>query len=269
MTVVPLRTRPSAELERAVAEDSRSMVGRISMILGAFQPGERRIGISEISRRIGLPKSTVARIVNELVEYRMLERDGKGVRFGIRMFELGESASRPHNLKRIALASMADLRSTVNLTVHLAVLERTDVVYLEVLRTRETPPLPSRVGGRMSAYATAVGKVLLAWSPESIVDELLSRPLVQVGPRTITDATELRHELERVRSAGVALDQEESRAGITCVAAAVTGSDGLPVAAISATGWTKDVDVEQVALAVRAAGLRLSRTVTKYPRLVG
>ncbi|MGP3534183.1 IclR family transcriptional regulator [Microbacterium sp. RD1] len=255
-------------LEDASAGDSRSMIGRVAAILRACDPTGAGIGISELARRTELPKSSVARIVGELVEHRLLERDGSGVRLGIRMFELGESVSRPRDLRRAALPTMADLRSTLNLTIHLAVLECSEVVYIEVLRAREAPPLRSRVGGRLPAHSTAVGKALLAWSPDSIVDEALARPLTPLSPVTITSPADLRRELGAVRDSGVAWDHEESRVGISAVAAAVLGPDGTPVLAISAAGWSADVVPDRVVPAVRAAGAGLARLLGRHPRLL-
>ena len=77
--------------------------------------------------------------MQELVAYKFLERAGMGVRMGLRLFELGESATRPRDLRKIATASMSDLRVAVNHTIHLAVLELTEVVYIEILPARGTP----------------------------------------------------------------------------------------------------------------------------------
>ena len=128
-----------------------SMVGRVSLIFGAFGPDDDGLGIRELGRRTGLATSTVSRIVRELIEYKFLEPAGNEVRIGLRFFELGERAARPQQLRRLALASMSDLRSATRQTVHLAVLDGTDVVYVTKLRSRTAPPLGSRVGGRLPA----------------------------------------------------------------------------------------------------------------------
>ena len=243
------------------------MVGRIAAILDAFAPRDDDLGISELARRTGLAKSTVSRIVQELVDHQFLERSAKGVRLGLRLFELGESATRPRDLRKLALASMADLRNAVNLTVHLAVLEGNEVVYIEILSARGTPPLPSRVGGRMPAHATGVGKALLAWSPGDVVDNVIRGGLVARGPNTITDPDRLRRELVRIRAVGIAYEREESGPGIACAATAVLGSDGRPIVALSAAGWSKEFDVRRVGFAVQTAAQTLARQVARRPGL--
>ncbi len=241
------------------------MVGRVASIFDAFTAHDDELGISEIARRTGLAKSTVSRIVSELTERKFLERSGRGVRLGLRLFELGESAARPRDLRKIALASMADLRAAVNLTVHLAVLERDEVVYIEILPARGIPPLPSRVGGRMPAYATGVGKALLAWSPPEVIDEILSGQLVSVGPKTVTDPAALRREFARIRASGLAYEREESAPGVACAAAALRASNGEPIAALSAAGWAGDVDIRRVGLAVQTAAQSITRLIARRP----
>lgn len=243
------------------------MIGRVAAILGSFSRQDRVLGVTELARRTGLAKSTTSRIVQELVVHQFLERSGTGVRLGMRVFELGETAERPRALRKLALASMSDLRNAVHLAVHLAVLEGAEVVYIEILPARDTPQLPSRVGGRMPAHATGVGKALLAFSDEDLVEEVLDAGLRRVGPRTITDAARLHRELARIRATGVAYEREESGPGIACAAACIRGGYGAPLAAISAAGWDTDFDVRRVGLAVQTAALAISREAERRPSL--
>ncbi len=243
------------------------MVGRVADIFDTFTAQDDQLSISEIARRSGLAKSTVSRIATELIEHQFLERDGSGVRLGLRLFELGETATRPRDLRRLALASMSDLRSAVHLTVHLAVLEGAEVVYIEILAARSIPQLPSRIGGRMPAYATGVGKALLAWSEADIVDEILDGEFIKMGPNTVTDPAKLRRELTRVRESGVAYEREESARGVACAAAVIRNASGDPIAAMSATGWAKDIDVRRIGPAVHTAAQAVSRLAGRRPGL--
>lgn len=246
-------------------DDTGTMVGRVASIFDAFTSNDDELGISEIARRTGLAKSTVSRIVNELITRKFLERGETGVRLGLRLFELGETAARPRDLRKIALASMSDLRAAVHLTIHLAVLERNEVVYIEILPARGIPPLPSRVGGRMPAHATGVGKALLAFSPPEVIDEVLSQDLAKVGPNTVTDPAALRREFARIRNGGLAYEREESAPGVACAATAIRASNGEPIAALSAAGWIADVDVRRVGLAVHTAAQSINRLIARRP----
>ncbi|MEA5457022.1 IclR family transcriptional regulator [Sinomonas sp. JGH33] len=241
------------------------MVSRVAAILSAFTSETPAMGVSELARRCGLAKSTVSRIVAELIEHGFLERKGNDLILGLRVFELGELAARPRDLRRLAVAVMADLRQATGQTVHMAVLEDAEVVYIAIMHSRTSPRMPSRVGGRMPAFATGVGKALLAFAPMSAVDRVIEKGLWKVGPRTITDGDVLRDELLRIRASGLAIEREESGEGISCAAAPIIGADGTVVAAISISGFSDYLDVSQVGPAVQTAVLGLNRLLKTRP----
>lgn len=238
-----------------------SVVGRAVALLAAFGPQEGRLGYAELARRTGLPKSTVHRLAGELADYGLLERKPTGVCLGLRLFELGQRVPQQRSLRDAALPYMADLREATRQTVHLAVLEGPEVVYIEILRGPNPPPLPSQVGGRLPAHATGVGKAMLAFSPPAVIDALLAGKLARVSSRTIVAPGLLRCELERVRHLGVAYDQEESGAGIVCAASPVLRADGSAAAAVSLSGWSSHMNLDKMAPAVRTAALALSRSL--------
>ena len=237
-----------------------SVVGRAAALLGAFDARHLSMGISELSRRSGLPKSTTARLAAELTTHGFLERsEGTDLKLGTKLFELGELASRQRKLREVALPYMADLRQVSRQTVHLAVLVDTDVMYVEIVRSRDAPRMPSEVGGRLPAHAAGVGKALLAFSDESTVQAVIDRGLPAVGPRTITAPGLLLRELRRIRESGIAYESEESAHGVGCAASPILGPDGHPVAALSISGWSGTLDLRRVGPAVKTAALALSR----------
>ncbi|WP_330256944.1 IclR family transcriptional regulator [Nocardia sp. NBC_00565] len=246
-----------------------SMIGRVSLIFDAFQPDEDALGVREIARRTGLASSTVSRIVRELVAHRLLEMAGQEVRIGLRFFELGEQAPRPQQLRRLALASMSDLRSATRHTVHLAVLDGTEVVYVTKLCSRSAPPLGSRVGGRLPAHATAVGKALLAFSGSDIVDRVMAAGLRRLGPGTITDPARLRAELATIRESGIAYETEESGPNVVCVAAPISNRIAEPIAGLSISARLGEMDVASLGLAVRTAAITLGRQAARMPSFAG
>jgi DNA-binding IclR family transcriptional regulator len=148
---------------------STSVVRRLAAVLDAFRARDVYLGINEIARRTDLPKSTVSRLVKEMHEAGFLERKAQKVGLGLQMFEWGERASRRRSLRQVALPFMADLREATHQTIHLAVLDGTEVVYVEILHREGAPRLPSRVGGRLPAHATGVGKALLAASDPDVI----------------------------------------------------------------------------------------------------
>ncbi|WP_236056902.1 IclR family transcriptional regulator [Mycobacterium sp. SM1] len=241
------------------SNSSPSVLARATAILAAVGHERRPLGISELARRTGLAKSTVHRLTAELTQHGLLERRGEGVVLGLRLFELGELVPRQLGLREAALPYMADLRAATRQTVHLAVLDSTEVVYVEILRHSDAPPLPSRVGGRLPAHATAVGKAILAFSAPDVVEEVLRGGLPRLAERTITNPSLLRRNLTVTHTHGIAYDYEESQAGLVCAASPITAANGAVVGALSVSGWAGRLNVRRLGPAVRTAALALSR----------
>jgi IclR family acetate operon transcriptional repressor len=235
--------------------DAVSVIERVTIVLGCFGAADQRIGISELARRANLPKSTVSRLVSELVEHRYLERDGAGVRLGLRLFELGELAAQPRALRALALAAMADLRDVTGHTVQLAVLEGAEVVYLGVIHGRNPPAPRARVGSRQPAHTTAVGKAILAFSDPDATERVVKFGLLADGGSPAETAA-FRGYLDIVRAEGLALDSHE---GADCVACPILDGAGRAVAAISVCGRTGSFDAAAAGPAVRTAALGLAR----------
>lgn len=242
-------------------EGEVSTASRIVALLTAFQPGDDALGVSELARRTGLPKTSVHRLAGHLLEHGLLERDGTSVRLGLKLFEIGQLATRQRGLVDAARPHLADLREATRNTVHLAVLEGTEVVYLDILRGPDAPRLPSRVGGRFPAHATGVGKAILAYSDDEVVDGVIRAGLPRVSRRTITSPTLLRRQLAKIRGEGIAYEREESGIGVICVASPLIDGSGRAVAAISISGWSNRMRSDRLAPAVRTTALALSRTL--------
>jgi IclR family acetate operon transcriptional repressor len=242
-----------------------SVVGRVATLLGAFDRRDDSVGVSELARRTGLAKTTVHRLSQELVDYGLLDSEHGSLRLGLRLFELGQLANAQRDLSDLALPLMADLREATRQTVHLAVLQSTDVVYIQILRSASAPKLPSRVGGRLPAHATAVGKALLAFSDPGAIDQVIARGLGRVGPRTTTAPGLLLRELARIRANGIATEHEESAAGIVCAASPVLDRHGTAQAALSISGWIGQLNINRMTPAIRTAALSLSRALSSRP----
>jgi len=234
---------------------------RVVMVLEAFKGEDGAVSPAELARRAGLPKSTVHRIVASLVEEGLLERQAARVRLGVRLFEIGQRVPRQRVLRDAARPYMHDLREATRQTVHLAILEGSQVVYVDILASPGAPPLPSRVGGRLPATVTGVGKAMLAFSPPDIVRAILDAGLPRVSPRSKVAPGMLARELTGIREAGVAYDHEESGLGIVCAASPVLGTGGDVLGALSISGYSTRVRLDHVAPAVRTAALALSRVL--------
>ena len=220
--------------EEFVGVQQRSVLERALRILEAFQCGPDLLTLSEISHRTGIPLTTTHRIVKELAEWGALEREPSGkYRVGLRLWEVAAPAPRSVGLQRIAMPFMQDLYETTHRSVHLAVREKDEVVFVERLaspdRVRERP----RVGGRYAMHATAVGLVLLAHAPEEVQREVISGPLRMFTSRTYSSERELRQVLADVRRAGYAVSDRQIDPDYVSFGAPIWGAQNTVVAALS------------------------------------
>lgn len=248
---------------RSIQRDTgpNSVLGRAFTLLTAFRPDETEVGLAELARRTGISKPTAHRLLHELAGWDAVEQVGRGWRLGMTLFELGLLAPRQRGLREAAAPFLADLFEATHETVHLAVPDGTEVVYVQKIDGPRGPDVASRIGGRMPAYCTGVGKALLAHAPPDRFAAVLAAGLHRRTPRTVIAPGLLEAELATVRERGVAEEHEESTVGIACVAAPIFASDGAAVAAVSITGWAPRLDTGRFAPAVRTAALGVTRTL--------
>src|SRR6266545_3867159 len=181
----------------------RTVLGRIAAIMDVFDRGETVLTLNDLSRRAGLSKSTVHRLVEQLRSLGWLERDHQnGYRIGMRLFELGGLALEHNHLRDTAFPHLYALAAKTGLAVQLGVLDRGEVVYLERVLIGGYR-LPTRLGGRMPAYCTALGKAMLAFDPAA-TEVVLASDLPRRTAFTITVPTELRSNLEQAHASGIA-----------------------------------------------------------------
>ncbi|MEO3785759.1 IclR family transcriptional regulator [Actinocorallia sp. B10E7] len=262
-----MSSSPAALAEPPVRDDRAAIDKAISLLLCFGDQASSGLGVSELARRSGLSKSTAFRVLGMLERNQVVERVGKDYRLGTRLHELGRSVYAPGHaqIRDLLIPYLTDLYELTRETVHLATLHGTEVVYLAKLYGHRQAPAPSRIGGRMPAHCTAVGKVLLAYDPDAAA-AALSEPLGRYTPRTIADAAGLAAELDRIRREGVAFDDEESRQGLSCVAVPVMGPGARPMAALSVAGVTGRIDTRRHAVGLRRVSAAAARALTRSAR---
>jgi IclR family pca regulon transcriptional regulator len=222
-------------------------------ILSAFRSGRPLLGVSELGREIGLGRSTTHRYVATLAALGYLQQDAttRKYRLGPRVLDLGFSAINSMELRELAAPHLRQLSDDTGFTVNMAILDDTDVVYVERCRSTQAGQreidLNLHVGSRLPAYCTSLGKVLLAFLPPEEQAETLSRiEFTQRGPNTITSRNALSAELKCVRAAGFAVNNEELAYGLRSIAAPVLSHDGVAVAAINLAVHSSMVSVEDL-----------------------
>jgi IclR family KDG regulon transcriptional repressor len=231
--MTPASKRPSAEryLVRAV-ERALSILNVLSV--------EESPNLATISRLIGLPLSTTFRLLATLVAHGYVEQPSHGshYRLGAACLTLGDAFLKASDLRQRSEDCLVALRDQCGETVHLAVMEGEEVMYL--LKLPGLHPIglmSSRAGGRAPLHCTGLGKALLAFlsSEPGLPAFLKKRKLKTFTPNTLTGLRSLEIDLKRTRKRGYAVDNEEHETGVACIAAPVFGHAGL-VAAVSVSG---------------------------------
>ncbi len=205
-------------------------------VLRAFTRERPERGVTELSNELGWPKAVVHKILVTLDQGRLVQRDSQSrhYRLGPGIMELAGVFLSEEPLTREGTPLLKNLARRTGYTSALAVLDRMEVLYINVVEGSAGVKTSAHVGDRRPAHATASGKVLLADLPSDILDQLLGRHVLPaLTSKTIVDPDRLREELVQVVSAGYALNVEERITGMVGVAAPVRDHHGKAVAAVS------------------------------------
>jgi IclR family transcriptional regulator, KDG regulon repressor len=231
----------------------------------------------EIGRRLGLPRTTVHELLGTLLDRSYLTQvPGQPVRYrlGVRLFQLGSVFAENLDLAREAQKVAADVAAACDETVHVAVLDGGDVVYIARVDSTHPVRMVSAVGRRVPAHCTGVGKMLLSGLSAKALDALYPRrrQLATMTSRSIPTAARLRAALDEVREHGLAYDNGESSEDVNCVAAGVYDHTGAMVAAMSisvpTTRWN-DITRAKWAELVRSGAATLSENLGHRPAATG
>jgi DNA-binding IclR family transcriptional regulator len=201
-----------------VSAPGASVTSRALALVGAFDEEHRRLSLSELAERAGLPVPTAHRLVGELVAWGALSRTSAGdYVVGRRLWDVGLLAPVQTGLRQLASPYLHDLYGATLATVHLAVRDGTQVLYLDRLSGHASVPVVSTIGSRLPMHATGVGKVLLAHAPTTVQIDVLAN-LTRVTPYTINQPGTLRRQLARVLKDDYATTVEEMSLGACSVA---------------------------------------------------
>src|SRR5262252_9601545 len=205
--VAMARKKPAGKTEPQGRRRRLSSVATAIRLLKAFSEDEVEIGISALARRLGLAKSTVHRLAVTLVSEGLLEQNGENGRYqlGIALFRLGALVRRRMNVSNEARPYLYDLREKINESVHLAILDETEIMYVYNLEGTHAIRMRSDIGVRKPAYCTAEGQVILAFQPDEVVERVTTAGLKPRTPKTVTSAEKFLRELAAIRNRGWAV----------------------------------------------------------------
>jgi len=227
-------------------------VDRAVQILNAYQSGEDAYGVSELSRRLDLNKSTVYDILNTLAYHGFVERDEetKKYRLGSALFHLGDLVRPRVNVRAVAHPFILDLADEVDETVILGSFTADDdVLILDSAEPEFDMKISASIGTRVPHSAGVFGKIFHAAMDDQTLGRLLAaQPLRAYTERTIVDLAEYQKELERVRATGIAEEYEEYLDGVRAIGVPIVNREGQVVAALIVTGFSRHLDDTKMAL---------------------
>ncbi len=252
--------RYSQSLERGLA------------ILGCSTPDRPVLGIADIADELGMSRSTTHRYVITLVALGYLEQGAsRKYRLGLRVTDLGMSALNSTGLREHARPYLEELRQRTSYTAGLGVLDGSEVLYVDRARSfrrgQNQIDLGLQPGSRLPAYCTSIGKLLLAFLPDAQQRDVLAEiKLTKQAPKTITSKKALRTELEKIREASFAVDDEELAAGLHAIAAPVRNESRDVVAAVNLAAPSSTIALEEL---IDALGPHLVSTADRISARLG
>jgi len=234
---------PSVAVERALA------------MLEAVAQEPEGLSNAEISRKLQIPKSSASYILRTLETQGYLNRDAASgkYRVGLKILSLSRGALSGIDVREVALPIMRHLVEKTSLTCHLAILDGPEAVYIEKVEPPGFIRMDTWVGRRMRVHATSVGKALVAHIPKERLETIVAeRSMEKRTPKTITTLPRLLKELEKVRTQGYAVDDEENNLGARCVGAPVFNQQGTIEASVGLSGTIGQVNAQTMPRIVEA-----------------
>lgn len=235
------------------------------LILEAFERTPGTQTLAELCAATGLSKATTHRLLTGLVNTGLLARTADNrYTLGIRLWEIAQNAGR--QLRDAARPFLQDMFSLVGETIHLAVREGDEVLYIERVYGTRRVPRASRVGGRLPLHATAVGKVILAFEEEWVREAYLARErMEQATVHTVIEPALLRRELDEARRLGYATTREEVRVGSCSIAVPVFQSSQVVAAVGVVVNPEQAETMPRFVPALQGTSRRIEKVTTHFP----
>ncbi len=222
-------------------------VGKALDVLDLVAAQEKPVRFADLQRMSVLPKATLYRLAQTLVNQGMLVHNPENGTYslGVRLVRLAHAAWRQASLAPIARRHLDALSLETGLTVHLAQMDYGHVLYVDKRNALEQAAMFSDAGKVGPAYCTGVGKAMLAFLDEDQLDQILRmQSFHRFTPTTLASEAVLRQSLERTRQRGYATDREEHEAGVICVAMPILSEEVRVLGAVSLTGSTLRTDIK-------------------------
>jgi DNA-binding IclR family transcriptional regulator len=220
-------------------DESLKSLTKVSRVLDCFTTSRRALSLAEICAETGYPRSTTHRLLAAMREVGFVEQDRERdfYRLGLRLFELGNTVLANLELHREGRSIVDALHRLTTRAVHLAVFDGHRAVVIQ--RTEAEPMLSNTMVENSPVHCTSVGKAILAYQPDEIVERIIGAGLERFTETTITERDAFLAELDTTRERGYAIDNSEHQPGLRCIGAPIRNQHGVVFAGISvsAPSW--------------------------------
>jgi IclR family transcriptional regulator, pca regulon regulatory protein len=235
---------PAAETGPARNSDFVQSLDRGLAVIKAFGPDRERLSLSEVARATGLTRAATRRFLLTLVKLGYVRNDGREFSLRPRVLELGYAYLSGLGMPEVAAPHLEELVARVRESSSISVLDAQHIVYVARVPTKRIMTVSISVGTRFPAYATSMGRVLLAGLSQDDLQRYLSEAdLAPITGRTVTDPDRLREILRDVAKQGYAIVDQELEEGLRAVAAPIHGAGGAVTAAINISAHASRVSM--------------------------
>ena len=246
-------------------------VDRALEILQLFMKEKCELSVTQISKELGVHKSTVCRSLETMEARGFVQQNSETGKYwlGLQIYSLGMLFREQEPLQKLALPYARELAERFNEGVHITELLKIrgpypQQVVLEKIQSQQVLNLAPPIGSVSPSYCSASGKCLMAFSPSGYIDQYDGCELQRFTEHTVTDWKQLKKELAQIRKEGYALDREELEIGLMCIAAPILERDGSIAAAISLSGPVSRIktgDVPAIIAAVKETAQKISKII--------
>lgn len=249
--------------KRAEAGAPTAVLARAMQLLGCFGEAHQAISLSQLAGMADLPISTCHRIAATLVDGGFLTRGvDRKYRVGTKLWTIAQQAPLSERLRESALPTLARLYEETGENVTLAVIDQGQALYVDRLVGERSVPTMIRVGGHLPLHTTGVGKVLLSYQPQALIERYLTSNLTRPMLNSVTDPDQLREELSLVSQRGFAITREEMSAGSGSIAVPIM-RNGKCVAAVGVVVHLARLDTDRLVATLVAAASSIARELAR------
>jgi DNA-binding IclR family transcriptional regulator len=250
---------------------------RAVAVLEMLGESDTALNLAEVCQKLNLHKSTAHRSLMVLERSALIERTPENrYRLGLKLYELGNRAVEQVDLRTRVHPYFRRLAAHVGETVHLSVLQKTSIVYLDKVEPNRRVCVSSKTGTSNPVYCTSMGKAMLAFQPPEVIEQIVSKiRFVRYTHKTLTTREALMKALDRVRRRGYAIDDQEIEVGVRCVGAPIFDENHQAIAAVSVSGPTSRITApnmpeiaEHLLRCCRDISLSLGLHAKKRPRVL-